>query len=267
VDKYTPTLDIKETVPVACKVPLLFEPGTAWEYSVGIDWAGKMVERVSGMDLETYFKKNIWGPLGVESITFYPQKHPNTLQRLTDMSIRQGGVSPMGVTINPEAPMEYTSDRVFGLDTPDCFGGAGLYGNVVDYQRLLQSICADDGKLLKKETVDHMFQDHLSVESRTAFNNHIKIPAVRETFGGVPDGMEITYGLGGMIYLKDIEGGRRAGSMAWGGYPNLVWFVDRKAGVNGILGTQICPPGDPKTNSLVYLFEKELYKSVGKEKL
>jgi CubicO group peptidase (beta-lactamase class C family) len=267
VENYTPTLDVKDAVPKVCKVPLLFEPGTSWEYSVGIDWAGKMVERVSGLDLETYFKKNIWGPLGVESITFHPQGHPTTLQRLTDMSLRQGGISPMGAAINPEAPVEYSSDRVFSLDAPDCFGGAGLYGNVIDYQKLLQSICADDGKLLKKETVDYMFQDHLSAASKAELNNRLKIPEIRDVFGGVPGGMEITYGLGGMIYLKDVEGGRRAGSMAWGGYPNLVWFVDRKAGVNGIAGTQICPPGDPKNNSLVHLFEKELYKSVGKEKL
>ena len=61
VDKFTPTLNIKKPLTEALKFPLVFEPGASWEYSVGIDWAGFMVERVSGMDLETYMKKNIWG--------------------------------------------------------------------------------------------------------------------------------------------------------------------------------------------------------------
>lgn len=63
VDKYTPTIDIKQPLTEALKYPLVFEPGTSWEYSVGVDWAGFMVERVSGMDLDAYMKKNIWGTL------------------------------------------------------------------------------------------------------------------------------------------------------------------------------------------------------------
>jgi CubicO group peptidase (beta-lactamase class C family) len=267
VDNYTPTFAITRPLTEALKYPLLFEPGASWEYSVGLDWAGMMVERVSGMDLDAYLKKNIWGPLGVSSITFCPKKDPATFAKLTDMSLRAGGISPFGVAADPEAPVEYTEDRVFSLETPGRSGGAGLYGNPIDYQKLLHSICADDGKILKKETVDYMFQDHLTAAAKAKFNKIIQIPELREAFGGVPAYMEVTYGLGGMIFLKNVEGGRRAGTMNWGGYPNLVWFCDRKAGLSGIVGSQICPLGDAKFNQLVGLWERELYKISGKVKL
>lgn len=206
-------------------------------------------------------------PLGASSMTFYPKKTPSTFANLTDMSARSGGMTPYGTAADPEAPVEYTENRVFGLDMPDCSGGAGLFGNVIDYQKLLHSICADDGKILKKETVDYMFQNHLSAVSKDVFNKRLENPAIREILGGgVMTGMEIGYGLGGMIFLNDVEGGRRAGTIAWGGYPNLLWFCDRKAGLSGIAGSQIVPSGDTKFNSLFALWEQELYKKAGKGK-
>lgn len=267
VDKFTPRLDFQNPITVDMKYPLLFEPGTSWDYGVGLDRAGKMVERVSGIDLEGYLNKHVWGALGPDSITFYPKRHSTTFQRLVDMSLRTGGVSALGAAINSEAPVEYTENNVWNLEPPDCFGGAGLYGNLVDYQKLLNSICADDEKILKKETVDLMFQDHLSAASKTALYKVSRIPQVREVFGGLAPDMEITYGLSGMLYLKDLEGGRRAGTMTWGGYPNLTWFIDRQAGLSGIAGTQIIPPGDAKYNRLFLLWEQELYERAGNGKL
>ncbi|KAL8641230.1 MAG: hypothetical protein Q9228_001947 [Teloschistes exilis] len=58
--------------------PLLFEPGTRWEYGVGIDWAGTVVERISGMSLNDYFQKNIFQPLGIENISFFPSAEMKT---------------------------------------------------------------------------------------------------------------------------------------------------------------------------------------------
>ncbi|TVY87370.1 Acyltransferase [Lachnellula willkommii] len=183
-------------------------------------------------------------------------------------SWESGGTTPFGTAADPEAPVEYTENWGWSRDMSDCSGGAGLFGNVIDYQKLLHSICADDGKLLKKETVDYMFQDHLSAASKAVFNKTLENPALREILGGgVMAGMEITHGLGGMIFLKNVDGGRRAGTIAWGGYPNLLWFCDRKAGLSGIAGSQMVPSGDPKFNRLFALWEQELYKRAGKGKL
>ena len=55
-------------------LPILFEPGTRWEYGVNIDWAGNVVERASGMSLNDYFQKHIFQPLGIENINMFPSQ-------------------------------------------------------------------------------------------------------------------------------------------------------------------------------------------------
>ncbi|KAL8985545.1 MAG: hypothetical protein Q9177_004404 [Variospora cf. flavescens] len=52
--------------------PLVFEPGTDWQYGIGVDWAGTVIERISGMSLHDYFQKNIFQPLGIEKINMFP---------------------------------------------------------------------------------------------------------------------------------------------------------------------------------------------------
>lgn len=52
--------------------PLMNDPGSMWEYGINIDWAGVVIERVSGLKLSEYCKKNIFQPLGIEHITFFP---------------------------------------------------------------------------------------------------------------------------------------------------------------------------------------------------
>ena len=54
----------------ALQMPLAFEPGTQWDYGIGIDWAGKMVEQVSGMTLGAYFAEHLTGPLGMSDTAF-----------------------------------------------------------------------------------------------------------------------------------------------------------------------------------------------------
>ena len=56
----------------ALNAPLAFEPGERWEYGINIDWAGRMVEAVSGQDLEAYMRENIFAPLGMHDTGFMP---------------------------------------------------------------------------------------------------------------------------------------------------------------------------------------------------
>jgi CubicO group peptidase (beta-lactamase class C family) len=245
------------------KTPLIFAPGEGWEYSSGIDWAGLMVERVSGLSLENYLKKNVWGPLGVESMTFFPNKDPKVSAKLADLSLRAGGITMMGTAQDPNGSVKHTDDTVWNKDIAFCSGGAGCYGAPLDYQKLLHSLCVGDGKVLKNSTLDIMFQDHLTPEAKAAFNASLQIPEMR-AICGVDEGQYVSYGLGGMIFLEDVDGGRKAGTLNWGGYPNLIWFCDRKSGLSGIMGSQIVPPGDLKIGGLMKEWEQALYKRAGK---
>lgn len=266
---FTPSLHVMKPIFDAYTLPLLFEPGESWEYGVGIDWAGYMVERVNGsVNLEEYCQKNIWDRLGVKSWTYFPKKNPACFEKFTDMSERAGGINMFGTPANPEGKVSYTDNLVWNLETPGYSGGAGSYGAPLDYEKLLHSILSDDEKLLKETTVDEMFRkDHCSEASTAAFMQLLQYREVNDSYVGLPMGTKVTYGLGGAIILEDLPGRRRKGTMAWGGYPNLIWFIDRVGGMAGIYGSQICFPGDPKTIELMGLWEKELYKKSGKEKL
>lgn len=69
--------------------PLLFEPGEAWTYGVGVDWAGQMVERVNdNQKLGDYMQEHIWGPLGMESTSFRIDAREDIRSRRLDMSMR-----------------------------------------------------------------------------------------------------------------------------------------------------------------------------------
>lgn len=264
----TPTLKLVKPVKEAFTYPLLFAPGEGWEYSVGIDWANWAVERVSNMSIEQYMEKFIWAPLGIKSMTFHPKTKPACMEKLTDMSVRSGGKNPIfGIPADPEGKVEYTDDRVWNLESSGVSAGAGCYGSVVDYQKILQSICANDGQLLNPRMVDEMFKPQLSEASRKAWMAMLAIPEINQSYGGLPQGTQTDWGLGGCLIMEDLPNATRKGTMAWGGYPNLQWFCDRSAGMSGIFGCQIFMPGDLKEIELYREWQKELYKKSGMERL
>ena len=91
---------------VAPLVPLMFEPGTAWQYGYSADWTGKLVEAVSGLNLEQYFQRNILQPLGMNDTTFVFPK--DKFDRLVSQSRRQNGgplqEAPRTLPGKPAAP-------------------------------------------------------------------------------------------------------------------------------------------------------------------
>jgi len=133
-------------------MPLIFAPGEHWEYGASIDWAGEMVARVNNLTLEEYMEKYIWEPLGMKDCTFHPTSNASVMEKLTDMSVREGGLTMFGTSDSPNSKVTHTDETTWNLETKDCFGGSGAYGNVVEYQKMLHSICADDGKLLKSSS-------------------------------------------------------------------------------------------------------------------
>jgi CubicO group peptidase (beta-lactamase class C family) len=249
--------------------PLLFEPGESWEYSVGIDWAGEMVMRVTNTPLEAYMEKNIWEPLGIKYMTFFPKKRPEVMARLADMSLRDCDITMFGTAVDPKAKLIYTDNTIWTMDSVAHHGGAGGYGSPLDYQKMLHSICANDGKLLKSETIDEMFKPQLTDAARAKVQEALLIPEMNQVYGGWPKGIRVDWGIGGMMNLDALPG-RSAGSIAWGGYPNLQWWCDRTAGMSGIIGSQINPPGDVLISELFHTWTKDLYQNAGindKEKL
>ncbi|KZP25119.1 beta-lactamase/transpeptidase-like protein [Athelia psychrophila] len=234
-------------------MPLVYEPGELWMYSGGVDWAGKLVERANGgMALEAYMQQYMWDPLGMQDITFHLEKKARVKQRLVEMTAR---VPESGVVI-----LE-TGENTFAPEVVSfASGGGGLWGSAPEFLKVLTSILRDDGRLLGSETVAEMFKPQLSPPCKDNWMKLLKTSAGNAAYtGNAPMGMEFTGGLGGFSSLEDMPGRRKKGSLAWGGLPNLFWWIDPEGGVAGLYASQMTPSGDKISTDLFEAFEKDVY--------
>lgn len=191
-------------------MPLLYEPGEGWQYSVSIDWAGKMVERVNGgIRLGEYMKKNIWDPLGMTSTGFRPKENENILKNWCPTTRR----TPEGELV-PSPPYQNQNPK-------DDLGGGGLYSSAPDYIKVLISLLKNDGKLLKPETVKSMFTPQLPDDKYIV--STVTAPVTGAMYRGGIDSAAWNWGLGGILNMEDVQGICKKGTLSWGGLPNLFW--------------------------------------------
>ncbi|MBW4092974.1 MAG: beta-lactamase family protein [Proteobacteria bacterium] len=230
----------------ALGMPLTFDPGTAWQYGINIDWAGRMVEAASGLDLETYLRRHICEPLGMPDTSFLVR--PDMEARLATVHARRdGALVPLRVESNPV--------RQFYP------GGGGLLSTAGDYLRFLRMLLGggalDGARVLTPATVALMGQNHMgALEVQPMLTT---TPAASNDFEAFP-GMAKKWGLSFMINTQQVPGGRAAGSLAWAGLNNTYYWLDPHAGVAGVLMTQVLPFGDPTVLRLLEAFETGVYR-------
>ena len=196
--------------------PLLYEPGTSWEYSPAIDFVGLAVERVTGAEsLQGYMEREIWAPLGIKEMTFFLAEREDLKRRMPAMSLRddKSGKAVLRPRVVQEPPRH-------------AMGGGGIYAEPTEYLKVLQAVLRNEGTLLKRETVEEIFRPHLSQESQRVLMKVLSVPEVNLMMGGLPEGTEQNWGLGGLLIMNDVEGWRRKGTLTWGGMPNLTWVCD-----------------------------------------
>jgi CubicO group peptidase (beta-lactamase class C family) len=215
-----------------------------------------MVERVTNQTLDSYMSEHIWKPLGMNSTTFRLQERPDIKSRRADMSMRasSGAIGP-------------SPTRFFPDDSPDDHGGAGVFSAPGDYIKVLIAVLKNDGTLLKPATTDVLFSPCLSPASTKAFreNRAAGYQAYRsgkigsEAVKRVEPPAEMNFALGGQVSEQGWRGGRAAGSLSWGGLPNLSWFIDRKTGIALLYSSQVIPPGDHASRAAFEMFEHAVY--------
>ena len=193
---------------------MIYQPGTFWSYSTAIDWAGRIVEKLTKETLETYMQKNIWTPLGIKNITFFVDQHP-------DMKAKQAGMSAR----NPQDGGLVPYNQPFlNANKTDCLGGQGTFATIPDYVKVLHSILADDEKLLKKETTAQMFKPQLTSDSKAGLKKLMNMPEVLGLFPGeYPLDREYDWGLGGLLCETEGKKARKSNTLVWSGLPNLFW--------------------------------------------
>lgn len=158
-------------------------------------------------------KAHIWAPLAIKDMTFHLEKREDLRERLVDMCVRDAA---MGKAI-------HKSTKMWDDPVDDAFGGAGVYSSMPDFFKILQTILNDDGKLLKSESVRLMVKPQLNDECRASLMRQLEDPEVNEMLGALPPGSKKDWGFGGILLMEDVKGGRRSGTVAWGGIPNVVW--------------------------------------------
>ena len=233
--------------------PLLFDPGTKWEYGTNIDWVGQVVEGITGKRLGEVFAERIFAPLGMGSTTFEIDDRVRT--KLAGMHARNadGSLTPMEFELpaKPEVHM----------------GGHGLYSTVGDYMRFIRMWLNDGsgphGRVLKVETVQMAERNHLGDLKVTALPGVIKsLSNDAEFFPGQSKSWAFTF----MVNDETAPTGRPAGALGWAGLANLFYWIDRQNGFGGYWATQILPFGDAASFTGYMRFETAFYESLRQRK-
>ncbi|HTR39518.1 MAG TPA: serine hydrolase domain-containing protein [Bryobacteraceae bacterium] len=232
---------------VAPLLPLAFTPGTRWQYGTGMDWTGRLVEAVSGLTLEQYFRRNILDPLGMADTTFILPA--DKFDRLVARYHRgPDGTLKEDPRTMPPAPKAYN-------------GGGGLYSTAPDYVRFMQMILRKGrgpGKeqILQPKTVEMMSMD------QTGGLSAGKLKTARPDISSDVDfhpGAKDGYTFGFLINTTAYEGGRSAGSLAWAGVYNTFYWIDPKRGICAALMMQFLPFADREAVAVLRDFEHAVY--------
>ncbi len=224
-----PGADLAEVCDRWAALPLLFQPGAEWNYSVSTDVLGRLVEVLSGMPLDQFLAERIFGPLGMTDTGFsVPEADRERLAALyvpTPGTRRAVRMDAMGAA---------------ALTRPACLsGGGGLVSTAADYHRftrfLLQGGELDGVRLLASRTVDYMASNHLpGGVDLTAYGR----PLFAETaFDGVG------FGLGFSVTLDPVKAKvpGSVGDFSWGGAASTFFWVDPHEELTVVFLTQLLP--------------------------
>ncbi len=229
--------------------PLLFEPGTQWLYGTSVDWVGRLVETLSGKNLEEYFRERIFAPLGM-SDTFY-NVPDNKQARLVTAHRRQNGRADAPLTEQPNQPQRPAT--TFS-------GGGGLSSTASDYLRfermILNGGTLDGVRMLSADTVALMTRNQIGEVGVRAVKTAQPERSMDFTF--ISDGKD-KWGLGFLLTTSHVAGKRSAGSLSWGGINNTYFWIDPARGIAGVAMMQLLPFADTKALAIYDTFERGVY--------
>jgi CubicO group peptidase (beta-lactamase class C family) len=230
---------IGDSVKNLAALPLLFNPGDRFEYSLGVDVLGRLVEVLSGMPFDQFLRTRIFEPLGMRDTYFFPPE--NKLDRLATAYTYYSdkGLNRFSDTPIHEGSFVYSADYPSRGPKKLFSGGAGLVSSAEDYARFCQMML-DEGKvgntrLLSRKTVELMTHDQLG-----------KI--------GPDQGFGLGFGIDGVKGPLSELGS--AGEYAWGGFFYTAFTIDPTEQMIVIFMAQLHPTGDltldREVNALAY---------------
>ncbi|ETS77279.1 hypothetical protein PFICI_11153 [Pestalotiopsis fici W106-1] len=254
------------------RMPLVHEPGTTWEYGVGIDWAGLVLERATGTRLNDWIQTRIMQPLGLSGINMFPtddmkrdlaymhQKWPGS-----SSSQSSAGAEERDHMYREPLLAETEADKARLLHS----GGAGAFGRPRDYVQVLVALLNDGthpngAQILKRETVEDMWKNQVpdlpnfarqGIPAAKSEQTN-PIPELYPQEGNPPQGHGISF----MLTMEPGMTGRGKDTAWWAGIANLFWWCDREKGVAGMIASQVMPFADGNVLGQWIVNEGEVYK-------
>lgn len=227
------------------KAPLLFDPGTRWEYGINTDWLGKLVERVSGQSLEVYFREKIFDPLGMSDSFF--NVPPSKQARLAMQFVRKDGTLAQQPA-EPVPPSEFFA------------GGSGLHSTASDYVKFIQALLAGgqigQRRILSSESVAMMGKNQIG--DLTIRPIASVIPEFARDGATLPGSLD-KFGLGFALNSGTVGTARGVNTMSWAGIFNTFFWIDREKQIGAVVMTQMLPFLDPGAQQLIEDFDRAVY--------
>lgn len=250
------------------KFPLVFEPGSNWEYGVGIDWAIDVVTRAEGKSFQHLLKEQLFDPLGFTLVSTTPCQ--NIKDRLTHLHRRDPETGKLSqIDHSMKWPL---SDKPDVAAEAYQSGGAGIFAKPSQYIRLFSALlnggvyAPTGARILQEATVKEMFTNQIpqwpdfARQGIPSTQPHITHP-LPEIFPQ-PENPPQGWGLSFFLTPTPTPYGRGANTAFWCGIANCYYWIDVEKGVAGFVGTQLYPFADPQALGLWINIEIATYKGL-----
>jgi CubicO group peptidase (beta-lactamase class C family) len=220
---HNPMTTLAQMVDVLAGLPLIYQPGTSWEYSLAIDVVARLVEVISGQSFDTFIKARIIDPLGMVDTGFVvPAKDQGRLVAYYAGADLMNPMKP-GLTRTDDAPFP----GAYLHPVARLNGGGGLVSTMPDMVALIRSLLPGGPTLLKPETIAQMMTNQLPD------GQWIRFAMMGEQPGKA-------HGLAGGLILKPgaFDHPDAAGELYWGGVAGTQWWISPKRNMAGVMMAQ-----------------------------
>ena len=232
---------IGEAVKRLAALPLLFQPGDSWEYSLSDDVLGRLVEVVSGMPFDQFLAQRLFQPLGMKDTYFFPPEDKVSRLVAAYAYDEQKGLHPIldHQVMDGQGGFQYTADYPYRGPHTYFSGGAGLNSTAEDYYRFCQMMLnggeLNGARILSRKSVELMSQNHVQ---------------------GKTDQLDYGLGFGTKSEPRQLTELGSVGSYYWGGFYYTTFVIDPKEDLIAIFLGQMNPAGglnlDSKAITLAY---------------
>lgn len=240
-----PSVSLAETTKKLGQLPLSFQPGTQWKYSLGTDVLGRLVEVISAKSFGEVLSSRIFEPLGMVDTDFWVPEAKR--DRLCALYVGADMTDPMKPGLSRVEDKPYPGAYVSKVPRESAF--AGLVSTLGDMVRLLQGLIPGGPALLKEETIAEMNRNQLPGDLCVQFPNMPRFENQR-------------FGLGSAVMTGPVPGqpDRAVGEVGWGGLAGTAWWINPRIGIAAVLMTQrYFGHGHPYTLE----FKREAYRALG----